>query len=506
MKVTLISVDYGMSAMGIRSISAFLRKNGHETRLILLPLSYTSNYANNVISQLIELSRDSGLIGISSMSCTAARAIQVIQSLKKLNIPIVWGGIHATICPEECIKHVDIVCRGEGEHALLELSDAIEKQKKIIDIKNFWIRTNDDVIRNDVRPFIENLDELPFADYDFDSEYVLSRDKIVKTTHELYGTLTISTSRGCPHRCTYCCNHFIQDLNKTGKQVRKRDMKKVVDEIQQIKRKMPTLTLVWFSDDNFFVRSITELADFSADYKSRINLPFQCYVGPTTCNEEKLKLLIDAGLKRVEMGIQSGSERISQKIYKRFIQNKTILKAGAILSKHSFEMEPPNYQFIISNPYETEEDILGSINIIRELPPPFFVQTFSLVLFPGTQLYEMAKNDKIINSTEEAYNTDFINLFEHLGRRKDNAYLNLLLYLMQGGVTPSRIGLMPRPALNILANRRIIKFFSNGPGTIFFQKFFLKAESKLLNLIIVSRDRSKILKMVLSFAVNRRDI
>src|SRR3989344_8652906 len=209
MKITLISVSTYPSDQGLRTISSYLKKHNHEVKIIFLTASedYSILYPKKVLSQLFSLCKNSDLIGVSSFACTSKRASQVINILKKLNKPIVYGGIHATISPELCIKDSGIVCVGEGEETILDLVNAIEKNKSIDKIKNLWIKKNNKIIKNPVRHLIENLDILSYADYDIEDHYILERNNIIKfKERHLNGQVFFLTGRGCPYSCTYCSN------------------------------------------------------------------------------------------------------------------------------------------------------------------------------------------------------------------------------------------------------------------------------------------------------------
>jgi len=130
MKITLISTSTFPSDQGIRTISSVLKKQGHDVKLVFMALSedYSRNYTKSELSQLARICEDSKLIGVASYASTAKRAARIISFLRKnLDTQIVYGGVHSTISPEDCIKYCDIVCVGEGEEAVVELADAIEK-------------------------------------------------------------------------------------------------------------------------------------------------------------------------------------------------------------------------------------------------------------------------------------------------------------------------------------------------------------------------------------------
>lgn len=185
-KVSIISVGDNIYIYGIRSISAYLKKHGHDTQLIFLP-SYQKQYPKKILRDLRSLVKESNLIGISCTSYTSDKAIQVIKYLKSLKIPAIWGGIHATFNPDECIKYADIVCIGEGEETMLELVKKLSKKENITKIRNLWVKKNGRIYKNDVRPLIQDLDKLPHADYDFENQWVLDNGKIVNMSEKHLG-------------------------------------------------------------------------------------------------------------------------------------------------------------------------------------------------------------------------------------------------------------------------------------------------------------------------------
>jgi len=222
--------------------------------------------------------------------------------------------------------------------------------------------------------------------------------------------------------------------------------------------------VIFFTDDTFFIRSNEEIKLFSREYKKKINLPFICCTDPLNFNETKLKLLLDAGLKRIKMGIETGSEEINRNLYNRFITNKKILTIAKTLNKYRNKMLLVEYQFIIANPYETEKDILATIDLLEKLPRPYYFQVFSLVFSPGTQLYYKAMNDGIIKFKKNTcYDVNYVNYGRNLmikSKKLNTLYLNLLLTLMGGTVTSSRYKLLPRSLLKLLINKKIIFFFN----------------------------------------------
>lgn len=470
MKISLISMDEFHGTFGLRSISASLKGRGHDVRMVfLIPverIDYSEHLSGDILKQLEELVADSDLIGISCMSNEAEETCRVVGYLKKLGIPIVWGGIHATSCPDECIEVADIICIGEGEEALCDLAEKMESKQPYFDTENFWFNTPKGVIKNQTRPMIDDLDSIPFPDYQPDKHYILEGSSIISAAerYKRVDRLYIHTARGCPNSCNFCCNSFIRSIYEgKGKVIRKMSVDAIIAGLRQFKADFPGTHFVWFTDDTMFAKSKQEIAEFARRYKEEINLPFWCYVSPNSITEEKLDLLVDAGLCKIELGIQSGSENINKNLYNRRISNELVIKAANIISTRKDKIICANYQVIFCNPYETRQDILDTISLVSSLPHPFRLQVFPLQFFPASELYDRASKDGLI---EKKVLVNYQDFEKGLDLNDNEPYLNYILCMMKGNSTPDKVGMIPRSLLPILLSRAAIKLFSN--------KFLLK--------------------------------
>ena len=170
MHVTLICTDDDNWAIGMRSISSALKQAGHSTRIILTCSGHGVLNARG-LENIRSLSRPSDIVGISSMSRSSRKAKALIEALKSLGKPIVWGGMHPTVCPEDCVGYADLICRGEGEEFMVELTELLSKGKDYLNIQNGGNKKNDQVILNDVRPVVADMDSLPFVDFSFSDEF-----------------------------------------------------------------------------------------------------------------------------------------------------------------------------------------------------------------------------------------------------------------------------------------------------------------------------------------------
>jgi anaerobic magnesium-protoporphyrin IX monomethyl ester cyclase len=461
MKITLISTSTFPSDQGIRTISAVLKKAGHEVNLIFMTASedYAVLYSNSELNQILKFCKNSQMIGINSFASTAKRAAQIIAFLKHLNIPIVWGGIHATISPEDCINYCDIVCVGEAEETAVELAEAIEKNKKIEKISNLWIRKNERIIKNPVRPLIDDIDSIPFPDFEIKDHFILERHKIRRfEERDLSGQIFFLTGRGCPYGCDYCSNNFLNELykGKRKKIVRWHGVDYIINGILYLKKEFPNLGYFDIRDDTFSLRPLENIREFCEEYKKKVHMRFKCLADPHTTSDEKISLLVEAGCTDIIIGIQGG-ERTNREIYHRNQTNEDVLKAAKILNKYKGKLAVM-YDVIASNPYEKATDIIGLIKLLQQIPKPYYLSVNNLVFFTGSQLYQRAKKDGVIKKEEDsASELNYWDRSKHILLKKKNIYLNLIINLMRGSVTEKRFGFVPNSVLNYLLEEERVK-------------------------------------------------
>jgi radical SAM superfamily enzyme YgiQ (UPF0313 family) len=452
MNIGLISPYPTIYSFGIRVISACLKKEGHNVKTIFLAREFWNRYENRTLEKIVELFKDADLIGISVMTNFFDNCVQITQKLKKdLDIPIVWGGVHPTLRPEECLNYADIVCIGEAEETMAELARRIESGKDYRDIEGIYLKDKGEIVRNKIRALIQNLDSMPFQDYDYKTHYILRNKDVVKMTENLLeentrkNYFTLAT-RGCPFGCSYCNNNVFNKIYAGQKIIRQRSVKNVIQELEEVKNKLPCMERIYFDDDAFMLYSLEEIKSFCSKYKELIKLPF-CVTGitPITLNREKLSLLVDAGLSFIRMGIETGSERIS-KLYKRNYSNQRVINSAKIINEFKDKIGPPQYDIILDNPWEAEDDIIATLMLLTKLPRPYQLCLYSLTFYPQTELYEKAKKDGII--TDDL--TDVYRKFYHSYK---NSYLNKLFHLLdmsRGNISTKMMALLTNKTLRKL--------------------------------------------------------
>jgi radical SAM superfamily enzyme YgiQ (UPF0313 family) len=199
-------------------------------------------------------------------------------------------------------------------------------------------------------------------------------------------------------------------------------------------------------------------------YKKRLSLPFEVMGSPRNLSREKIEPLAAAGLWRVNMGVESGSERTKREVYNRVITNEEVIKASRVMS--DFRSVVLNCFLIISNPYEENSDLLETIGLVKNMSAPFSLTIYNLIFFPGIPLYRKAVEDNIISGkADSGYEMNFLAGLQYKGHawKNKNLYLNGLIYMMMGRTTKFRFGLIPRIALGVLLDRRVIAFNDNFP-------------------------------------------
>ncbi len=255
MKITLISLDQEVFTIGVRILSACLRKAGYPVQCVFLPVEqdrvrkigkFVEALDGSLLDELVTLCADSDLVGTSLLSNHFTQAVQITEYLhqKKWPATVIWGGIGPTVEPEECIKYADIVSVGEEEDALLELVDRLTQGKPHQEIENLWVRDGDGIHTNSIRPLLRDLDSLPIPDYSCFDHYISYHGRLVPLTPALqmefrgdrYCTdedginYPILTSRGCPFSCSYCCNSVFEKMYRGQRRLRWRGSEQILQE------------------------------------------------------------------------------------------------------------------------------------------------------------------------------------------------------------------------------------------------------------------------------------
>ena len=201
---------------------------------------------------------------------------------------------------------------------------------------------------------------------------------------------------------------------------------------------------------------------------------------PVQLNEKKMDYLTQAGLWRVRLGLESGSERTKKEVYNRHMPNEAIQQAARIINK--YPQIVLCYFLIIANPYEEREDLLATARFLADLPRSYFLQVYNLVFFPGTLLFDRAVEDGLVDGKiNSGYDLNYrggLRYQTHSWKRK-NLYLNSLIFLMEGKSTRFRLGMLPRFFLPLLLSAPIVNFHDRFS---FFTEFLIQIKLFTLHL------------------------
>jgi len=446
--------------LGIRTLAGSLKG---EIDYILLNLStgnqeFSHKYSEQVIDQVSDLIKDCDFIGFSAIDLYFQRATNLAQQLKKrLSIPVIFGGIHAIMYPEECIKYADAVCIGEGDISLKEL--ILNWETRYTTMKaNFWLKKGRKIIKLPRERLIKDLDRLPMPDFSFDKYFALYNNRLVNIRRRKYrphlehhqighkNTIIYASDRGCPNSCSYCYNRNLREIFRCpGKEyLRQKSVARIITELKKLKKDSPWADFLNLMNDDTAARSEDEIRAFSKMYKKEIRLPFYCMVSPQTITDNKIRNLIAAGCVELNVGIQT-NETVNYEIYQRFTSDALILSRVKLLNKYCNKIKL-FYDFIINNPGETEEQTVRTIDLIKQIPLPFDVVTHNLCLGKGSALYQRFKKQGIITKHSKIFDSDYHDFGKNINEHShnDNFYVNLIMDWISGLHSKKMIGRLPR--------------------------------------------------------------
>jgi anaerobic magnesium-protoporphyrin IX monomethyl ester cyclase len=370
-------IDY--EPQGIMHLSSALKAAGHQVELAVAahhdPVAIAHDWQPDVAAYSV-------ITGSQRYYLDLNRQLKAELS----TVFSVFGGPHPTFFPEMVEEEgVDGICRGEGEEALVELVAALAEggPSAAVEVDNWSFRRNGDIVTNPVRPYVENLDSLPFPD----RALVYERDPIAaksKIKHFL-------TGRGCPYNCTYCFNHALSEIYRgKGQRFRQQSVDYVIEHIGWVRDHYP-LEFVVFVDDTF-VLSETWLAEFAEKYPREIKrdgrpVPFFCNTRANLVTAEQVRLLKAAGCHCVSMGIETGNDRIRNDLLKRRMSKEQILEAARLIREGGLHFTTTN---MIGLPTSTLADDFETLALNIEARPSY-AHVFIFQPYPRTELGEFTR-------------------------------------------------------------------------------------------------------------------
>jgi radical SAM superfamily enzyme YgiQ (UPF0313 family) len=381
-------------SLGLLSLAAYVRSKGYSVTLIDAQALKLSD--SQVASQIMQLKPL--LVGITFMTSQEAITRSLVKTLRRLaqsshqDLMLVAGGIHASVLPDETLKlGFDFVIVGEGEQTLEELLSVLRSKPGNFDkLKIDGLYTKDGEFTP--RKLIDNLDSLPLPAWDLAPiKYYQCSDPDLRYQRDRGVTLNIYTSRGCIYNCTFCASHGVY-----GHVHRERSAKKVVDEIELLGTKYD-VTRFFIVDESIFnnAKHAEEFADEILKRGLQIRFASPARVSDPGINLVTLRKMHDAGMVRVDFGVESGSERILKDIQKG-ITREQIIRAHKLA--HEAGLKTVSLM-IAGHLEETWSDVIDSLELVAELDTDF-AEFGPMTPYPGTACYKKALKEGWIRNKD----------------------------------------------------------------------------------------------------------
>jgi len=385
--------------LGLMCLAAYLREHRKEVEIFdafqgrenVLDEGqfYWSGLRREEIREKI-LEAKPSLVGITSMFTMHSKGAHDVAKIVKgicRETLVILGGSHPSALPEWVLEdeNIDMVVIGEGEVTLLEIMEKHEKGEDISMTPGTVVRQNGHIIRNEERPFVQNLDSLPLPARDMVDMNIYLNEPYRSLFAMKPPRLNIMTSRGCTGKCVFCSIHSIW-----RHRCRTRSAERVMEEIEMLVHKYGARELA-FIDDNLTFSKTRMKKICSEIIRRKLDIKWCTPNGVAiwTLDEELLDLMKASGLYKITFGIDTASKRTQEFIHKTHLD---LDKAKKIIKYCNKIGMWTHASFIIGFPYETREDIEATINYAVESELDF-AAFFIATPFPGTPLYEICKSE-----------------------------------------------------------------------------------------------------------------
>ena len=384
-RVLFLTDEFLIDCLGIGYLSSALKCAGHETALVQLPIAL----GDYQIGRAVELARRwhphllaySVTTGQHKLWRDANINIRAALHSDRCYPLSVFGGPHCTFFPDFIKeRNVDVICRGEGERAIVALADAAVKSERRgdysfeVEIPNLWLFQGS--VKNDIAP-LADINSFAWPD----RELLYSHERNARNPIR-----NVMASRGCPYNCPYCYNEAYRQIHKgKGETRRVRAPEDVVNEIEALVRDYPT-RMIYFQDDILVIPRpwFYELTD---RYAARIGLPYHCHVRANLLVESDVAQLKRTGCHGVTLAIEAGNELLRRLALNRRMSDGEIVQACAWIREADLRLRTEN---MIGIPGETVASAWETIHLNRRCKPD--VPWASLYQpYPGTKLGELAE-------------------------------------------------------------------------------------------------------------------
>ncbi|MCL1881029.1 MAG: B12-binding domain-containing radical SAM protein [Oscillospiraceae bacterium] len=383
----------GNYSEGLASISAVLKQAEYDVELLhMLYMPTKKEFMESVRNHnpdSIGFSMRTTALPFVRELCSWLKEAKESGELRK-EIPVGVGGYHATLVPDECIDldGVDNVIIGEGEYPWLEFMNSLRDDTNRTDIESVYFKLpNGEIIKNPVRPLIEDLDTLPFPDFELFDFPNLDRSKNF--------TAMVMLSRGCLFSCTYCGNSQFRNVYPNKKKfTRFRSPKKSIELLELLLSKYPFIKYLEFRDSIFNTYE-DWFYEFMPLYIEKIKLPFNCNLRFDILTEDMVRLLKEGGCYMIDIGLENGNEAFRTKYLHRTMKNEHMVNVSKWFKAHKITTLTYN---IVGLPHETLELSLETVKLNARLEVDKVIPNI-FYPYPMTVLAKTAKDGGFIDET-----------------------------------------------------------------------------------------------------------
>ena len=374
--------------MWLAYATGVLEEAGFEVRLVDAPAE--NQPMADLVPFIERFSPDMAVVDTSTPSIY--NDVKVAEKIKGVlpGCTTVLVGPHVSALPEETLQlneHVDVIARGEYDYTLRDLAYAVRDGRDLVEVQGISFRKDGEIIRTPDRPYIDDLDKIPLVSEVY-KRHLNVKDYFYAICQ--HPEVTIITGRGCPHHCTYCVYPQVFQ----GRRYRARSPENVVKEFQYIAEAFPFVKEVFIEDDTFTIdrrrcRTICELLIKSGNKiswtaNSRADVDF-----------ETLKIMKAAGCRLLCVGVESGNQHVLNNI-KKGLSIKRIRKFFRDARKAGILVHGC---FLVGNKGDNHETLAQTLGFAKELKPDT-AQFFPLMVYPGTEAYQWAKQENLIQSED----------------------------------------------------------------------------------------------------------
>ena len=353
--------------LGLLYISSYLKAQGHAISVFDATFQTLADFDARLGAE-----RPS-VVGIYTNLMTKFNVLKMMACCRAAGAKIVLGGPESAMYAEEYLERgADVIVVGEGELTMAELLS-----KELTDLPSVagivFRRDDGTVVRNPPRPYIKDLDALPFPDRD-----AIDMDRYVQVwrKHHGMGSVSLICARGCPFHCEWC-SHAVY-----GKSHRRRSPANVAAELEMlIARYRPDQ--VWYADDVFTIHRKWFLQYAALLKERRLKIPFECISRSDCLSEDVVRELGEIGCYRLWLGAESGSQRVLDAMH-RGIQVEDVQAKAKLLQRHGIQV---GMFIMLGYDGETVSDIEATTEHLKTANPDVFLTT---VAYPikGTGYYK----------------------------------------------------------------------------------------------------------------------